>query len=85
MAKQCLRGERSDNFLRLHQSEAINLLKMKLQRMKKKFGGGGADKNVGGGGDKNVYFLALPSILLRRRYISYNLQLFREHALDTRS
>ena len=59
MAKQCLQGERSDNFLRLHQSEAINLLNMKLQRMKKKLGGG-ADKNVEGGGDKNVNFFSRP-------------------------
>ena len=30
-----------NHFLRLHESEAVNVLKMKLRRMKGKLGGGG--------------------------------------------
>ena len=40
--------ENNRTILWLHQSEAVNILKIKLQRMKLEIGEGGRDKDVGG-------------------------------------
>ena len=47
----CLQREQSNPLLPLHQSEAVNISKMKLLRMKGKLGWRGGDKNLGD--DKN--------------------------------